>query len=389
MIDVGDAYRFDDLDLARLRRRRSMKWRAYPPDVLPAWVAEMDFDLAPAVAAAVRDSLARGGDFGYAVDLVAPELSAAFSSFAARRWNWAVDPDRVVLLRDVMRGIELWIEGFTAPGDGVVITSPVYYPFLEGTRAAGRELVEVPMQAVAGRWELDLDGLDAAFRRHKLFLFCNPHNPVGRVYTEPELRALGELIVRHDVRVVSDEIHAPLVYAPHRHVPFAGLDPEFATRTLTLHSATKAWSLAGLHAAVAVPGNAADDKWLRGLSYRHRGAASILGVDTATAAFNDGEPWLDALLVHLAAARDHLDEQLRTRLPAIAWLPPEGTYLSWLDATALNLAPSPSKVFLERGRVALNDGAAFGRTGKGFVRLNFGTSRAILTEVVDRMVASL
>jgi cystathionine beta-lyase len=380
---------FDQLDLVALRCRRSMKWRAYPPDVLPAWVAEMDFDLAPPVAEAVRDSLARGGDFGYAVDLDAPELAAAFSGFAARRWGWALDPERVVLLRDVMRGIELWIEGFTQPGEGVVVTSPVYYPFLEGTRAAGRKLVEVPMVRGTDRWELDLDGLDVAFRTNKLFLFCNPHNPVGRAYTEAELRALGDLILRHDVRVVSDEIHAPLVLAPHRHVPLAILDPEVATRTLTLHSATKAWSLAGLHAAVAVCGNPADDAWLRGLSYRHRGAASILGVDTATAAFNDGEPWLDALLVHLAAARDHLAAELRTRLPAVEWFPPQATYLSWLDARALNLGPSPAKVFLERGRVALNDGAAFGRTGNGFVRLNFGTSRAIISQVIDRMVASL
>jgi cysteine-S-conjugate beta-lyase len=389
MIDVGDAYGFDELDLSALYRRRSMKWRAYPPDVLPAWVAEMDFDIAPPIAEAVRESLARGGDFGYAVDLVAPELSAAFSSFAARRWNWAVDPDRVILLRDVMRGIELWIEAFTAPGDGVVISSPVYYPFLEGTRAAGREVIEVPMLHGDERWELDLDGLDAAFRRHKLFLFCNPHNPVGRAYTESELRALGELIVRHDVRVVADEIHAPLVFPPHRHLVFAGLDPEFAARTLTLHSATKAWGLAGLHAAVAVCGNAEDDAWLRGLSYRHRGAASILGIDTAVAAFASGEGWLDALLVHLAAARDHLAEELRTRLPGIEWFPPEATYLAWLDATSLGLGERPQQVFLHRGRVALNDGLSFGRTGGGFVRLNFGTSRAVISRVIDRMVASL
>jgi cystathionine beta-lyase len=389
MIDVGDAYGFDDLDLSALHRRHSMKWRAYPPDVLPAWVAEMDFDVAPPIAEAVRESLARGGDFGYAVDLVAPELSAAFSGFAARRWGWTIDPERVVLLRDVMRGIELWIEGFTGPGDGVVITSPVYYPFLEGIRAAGRELVEVPMVRGDSRWELDLDGLDAAFRRHKLFLFCNPHNPVGRAYTESELRGLGELIIRHRVRVVSDEIHAPLVFAPHRHIPFAAVSEEIAQRTLTLHSATKAWGLAGLHAAVAVCGNAEDDAWLRGLSYRHRGAASILGIDTAVAAFRDGEPWLDALLIHLTAARDHLAEELRHRLPAIAWFPPEATYLAWLDATALGLGERPQRVFLTKGRVAFNEGLTFGCTGGGFVRLNFGTSRAIISRVLDRMVAAL
>jgi cystathionine beta-lyase len=389
MIDMGDPYGFDDLDPQQLHRRHSMKWRAYPPDVLPAWVAEMDFDIAPPIADAVRESLGRGGDFGYAVDLVAPELSEAFSGFAARRWGWTVDPDRVVLLRDVMRGVELWIEGFTSPREGVVITSPVYYPFLEVTRAVDRELVEVPMLRGTDRWELDLDALDVAFRTHKLFLLCNPHNPVGRAYTESELRALGELTVRHGVRVVSDEIHAPLVFAPHRHIPFAALSPEIAARTLTLHSATKAWGLAGVHAAVAVAGNPEDDRWLRSLSYRHRGAASILGIDTAVAAFNDGEPWLDALLEHLVLARDHVGEQLRTRLPAITWFPPESTYLAWLDANALCLKPNPQQAFLQRGRVALNDGATFGRTGEGFVRLNFGTSRDVITEAIDRMAASL
>jgi cystathionine beta-lyase len=384
---VAHAFGFEKVDLERLRQRRSMKWRAYPADVLPAWVAEMDFAVAPPIAEAVRESLARGGDFGYAVDLVAPALSEAFSGFAARRWGWALDPDRVILLRDVMRGVELWIERFTRPGDGVVVTSPVYYPFLDTTRAAGRRLVEVPMVRGEQRWELDLAGLDAAFAAgNKLLLLCNPHNPVGRVYTEVELRALAELTMRHDVRVASDEIHAPLVLPPARHVPFASLGPEIEARTLTLHSATKAWGTAGLHAAVAVVGDPADDAWLRSLTYRHRGAAGILGIDTSVAAFNHGEPWLDALLTHLGKVVDHLGEELTERLPDVEWIPPEGTYLAWLDCRALGLEPSPQQVFLNRGRVALNDGSTFGRTGAGFVRLNFGTSRAMVTEIVSRMV---
>jgi cystathionine beta-lyase len=386
---VGDSA-FDRLDLEELRKRRSMKWRAYPPDVLPAWVAEMDFPAAPAVAAAVHDSLARGGDFGYAVDLVVPELAAAFSGFAARRWGWVLDPDRVLMLRDVMRGVELWIEGFTAPGDGVVVTSPVYYPFLDAVRSRDRRLVEVPMLRGTARWELDLDGLDAAFAAgNRLLLLCNPHNPVGRVYTESELRALAELTERHDVRVVADEIHAPLVLPPARHIPFASLGPQIEARTLSLHSATKAWNLAGLHAAVAVAGNSADDAWLRGQSYRHRGAAGILGIETSVAAFNDGDGWLDDLLEHLVLTRDHLGAELAAHLPAVSWFPPEGTYLAWLDCRALGLEPSPHDVFLTRGRVAVNDGAGFGRTGAGFVRLNFGTSRALVSEAVARMAASL
>jgi cystathionine beta-lyase len=386
---VTDAYEFDALDLATLHRRHSIKWRAFSPDVLPAWVAEMDFDVAPPVAGAIRAAVERGGDFGYAVDLQAPELSEAFAGFAQRRWGWAVDPERVLLVRDVMRGIELWIEQFTAPGESVVITSPVYYPFLEAIGSRDRKLVEVPMLRGDRHWELDLDGLDDAFAAGaRLFLLCNPHNPVGRVYTRQELNAIAELTQRHGVRVVADEVHAPLVLDG-EHIPFASLHPDVAARTLTLHSASKAFNLAGLHAAVAIPGNPDEETMLRSLSYRHRGAAGILGVDASTAAFADGDEWLDALLVHLRGVRDHLSTELSTKLPGAHWFPSEGTYLGWVDAGNLGLGESPRDAFLERGRVAFNDGAAFGRTGAGFVRLNFGTSRAIVTEIVDRMAATI
>jgi cystathionine beta-lyase len=381
---------FGDLDLARLYERHSMKWRWFPRDVLPAWVAEMDFPVAPPIEAAVAASLGRGGDFGYAVDLVAPDLAAAFSSFAARRYSWAVDPEHTYLVRDVMRGVELWIEGFTAPGDGVVVTSPVYHPFGEATREAARRLVEVPVARSDGGWVLDLDGLAAAFRAgNRLLLLCNPHNPVGRAYTERELRALAELVDRYDVRVVADEIHAPLVLPPGRHIPFASLDPAIAARTLSLHSASKAWNLAGLHAAVAVPGSPADEAYLTGLSYRHRGAAAILGIDASVAAFAHGEPWLDALLAHLVSVRGHLDVLLAKRLPGVAWVPPEATYLAWLDCRGLGLGPNPAQAFLDRGRVGVNDGATFGTGGEGHVRLNFGTSHAIVTEIVTRLAAAL
>ncbi|MGQ0845235.1 MAG: MalY/PatB family protein [Sporichthyaceae bacterium] len=382
-------YGFDAVDLEALRRRRSMKWRGFDPDVLPAWVAEMDFDVAPPVAAAIVEAVARGGDFGYAVDLVAPELSTAFAGFAKRRWDWDVDADRVVLLRDVMRGIELWIEGCTEPGDAVVVCSPVYYPFLEAISRRRRTLVEVPMVRGDARWELDLDGLRAAFAAGaKLFLLCNPHNPIGRVYGREELDAIAELTIRHDLRVVSDEVHAPLVLDG-THVPFASLHPDVAARTLTLSSASKAFNLAGLHAAVAVAGNPEEDAWLRSLPYRFRGAAGILGVDASAAAFAEGDAWLDALLVHLRLVRDHVAAELGATLPGAHWFPPEGTYLGWIDARNLGLGENPRDAFLERGRVAFNDGAHFGRTGAGFVRLNFGTSRAIATQIVERMAATL
>ena len=385
---ADDPFGFESRDLESLHRLHSMKWRAYDPDVLPAWVAEMDLGTAPCVVDALSEAVARQ-DFGYAVDVVAPELTEAFCGFVARRWSWEVDPARVFLLKDVMRGVELWIEGFTAPGDGVVVTTPVYYPFLHAIEEAGRVPVQVPALKGADRWELDLDRLEAAFAAgNKLLLLCNPHNPVGRAYSRNELATVADLTIRHDVRVVSDEIHAPLVYAPAVHVPFVSLGPEVEARTLTLHSASKAFNLAGLHAAVAVVGTAADGEHLASISYRHRGAAGILGIDASVAAFTDGDEWLDALLTHLAGVRTHLGTEL-AHLPRVEWFPPEATYLAWLDCSALKLEQSAQKLFLDEGRVAFNEGAHFGDGGDGFVRLNFGTSRAIVSEIVARMAAAL
>lgn len=381
----NDPFGFESVSLDSLHRLRSMKWRAYDAAVLPAWVAEMDLGTAPCVTAALSAAVERQ-DFGYAVDIVAPELTEAFCGFASRRWNWEVDPARVFLLKDVMRGVELWIEGFTSPGDGVVVTTPVYYPFLSAIEEAGRVPVQVPVVESDGRWELDLERLEAAFAAgNKLLLLCNPHNPVGRAYSRDELAALAELTVRHDVRVVSDEIHAPLVYSPAVHVPFVSFSPEVAARTLTLHSASKAFNLAGLHAAVAVVGTAADGEHLASISYRHRGAAGILGIEASVAAYAEGDEWLDALLRHLVGVREHLGAELAAKTPGVLWFPPEATYLAWLDCTQLRLRDSPQKTFLEKGRVAFNDGGTFGDGGAGFVRLNFGTSRAVVTEMVDRM----
>jgi cysteine-S-conjugate beta-lyase len=380
---------FDDLELDRLRERHSVKWRTFPPDVLPAFVAEMDFPVAPVVADAVTASLARGGDFGYALDRVVPELASAFAGFAQRRYGWTVDPDRVYVLPDVMRGVELWIDRFTGPGDGVIVNTPVYFPFLQVIRDSGRRVIEAPCVRGAARWELDLDALEAAFRAgHRLYLLCNPHNPTGRVLSRGDLSAVAELTERYDVQVVADEIHAPLVYDGCAHVPFPTLRPSAAQRTLTLHAASKAWNLAGLHCAVAVPDSAADAAYLSGLPYRTRGGAGILGIDATVAAFNDGEPWLDSLLTYLDGNRRLLGSLLAERFPSVDYVPPEATYLAWLDCRSLGLGDSPAQAFLDRARVAVNDGAAFGGSGPGFVRLNFGTSRALLTEAVTRMASA-
>jgi len=382
-------YGFDGLDLAALRERRSVKWRRFPPDVLPAFVAEMDFPAAPPVREALAAAVERS-DFGYAPELVVPELAEAFAGFAGRRFGWAVDPAHTYVLPDVMRGIELWIDAFTAPGGGVVVNTPVYFPFLGAIRQAGRRIVEAPFVRGPARWELDLDSLEAAFAAgNRLYLLCNPHNPLGRVLSPQELAAVGALAVRYDVRVVADEIHAPLVYPGQRHTVFATLDPQLAARTLTLHSASKAWNLAGLHCAVAVPGSATDEAHLAALPYRIRGPAGILGIEATVAAYREGEPWLDELLAYLDGNRGRLAELLAQALPDVDCVPAEGTYLAWLDCRSLGLGDEPARAFLDRGRVAVYGGAVFGPSGRGFVRVNFATSRALLEEIVRRMRATL
>jgi cystathionine beta-lyase len=380
------AARFDDLSLHTLRRRRSAKWQTYPPDVLPAWVAEMDFPLAPPVRDALQAAL-DDDDCGYPFP---GGLAEAFAPFAAERWGWTVDPARVRLVPDVMIAVVEILRVLTAPGDGVVINPPVYRPFFGAIAELGRELVEAPMIEGAGRWELDLDALEAAFAGGaRVYLLCNPHNPTGRSLARAELDAVAELTLRHDVAVVSDEIHAPLTLAGATHTPFASLGEDAARRGLTITGATKAWNLAGMKCAVVVAGSAAMEEELAALPESLRFHAGHFGVLGTIAAFESGGPWLDELLAYLDGNRRRLTELLAERLPGIGYVPAEAGYLAWLDCRALDLGDDPSDAFLARGRVALSPGPHFGTQGRGFVRLNLGTSAALVAEAVDRMAATI
>ncbi|MFI7214318.1 MalY/PatB family protein [Micromonospora maritima] len=382
------------LTLDQLRRRTSVKWRLYPPDVLPLWVAEQDVPLAPPVADVLRRAVELG-DTGYAYGTAYAE---ALGGFAARRWGWADFPvGRTTLVPDVMTGAVEVLRLVTDPGDAVVVCPPVYPPFYAFVTHAGRQVVEAPLGTDL---RIDHASLDEAFRRARAlgprpaFLLCNPHNPTGVVHRRDELETVAELAARHGVRVVSDEIHAPLALTGARFTPYltvAGAGDAFA-----LVSASKAWNLAGLKAALAVAGaDAADDLARMPEEVSH--GPSHLGVLAHTAAFRDGGPWLDALLGGLDANRALLGSLLAAHLPAVSWRPPEGTYLAWLDCTRLGVpteAPAggvasdlagPARMFLDRARVALSSGHVFGTGGTGFVRLNFATSPAVLTEAVTRM----
>ena len=378
----------DALTPEALRRRTSLKWRAYPPDVLPLWVAEMDVEPAPAIVEAVTEAM-RTGDTGYDHGNAYAEALAAF---ARRRWSWSFDPARTRMVPDVMLGLMEILKVLTGPGDAVVVSPPVYPPFFGFTQNEGRRIVTAPLTA---DFRLDLDALDAAFAeatgaalngtgpgsgRRAVYLLCNPHNPTGTVHTREELEALAALARRHGVRIVSDEIHAPIT-APHlAYTPIVSVAG--AETAIAVLSASKAWNLAGLKAAVAVGGpEAADD--LRRIPEEVGHGVGHVSVVAHVAAFTQGTTWLDAVLRGVRRNKLLLNDLLEEHLPQVRYEPTQGTYLAWLDASAV--ADDPYRFFLDQAKVALNDGRHFGPGGAGHVRLNLGTSQEVLTEAVRRM----
>jgi cysteine-S-conjugate beta-lyase len=374
------------LGLEQLRRRTSMKWRTYPEDVLPLWVAEMDVPLAEPVVRAVTGALALG-DTGYPAGTAYAEALAAF---AADRWNWdGIAVERTAIVPDVMLGVVEMIRLVTGPGDPVVVNPPVYPPFFQFVTHMDRRVIEAPLGADQ---RLDLAALEQAFREasagsgRAAFLLWSPHNPTGTVHTAGELAAVAALAERYGVRVVADEIHAPLVAPGVAFVPY--LSVPGAERGLSLMSASKGWNLAGLKAALALAGpEAAPD--LGRLPEEVSHGPSHVGVIAHTAALREATDWLDALLAGVQANRRLLTGLLAEHLPAIRPYPAEATYLAWLDCRALGLGDDPAQVFLDRGRVALSSGLPFGTGGAGHVRLNLATSPGILNEGVRRMAAAL
>ncbi|EWT03198.1 bifunctional PLP-dependent protein with beta-cystathionase and maltose regulon repressor activities [Intrasporangium oryzae NRRL B-24470] len=375
-----------DVSLADLRRdRTSVKWRAHGPDVLPLWIAEMDARPCPAVVEAVRDAVERG-DTGYA--WTGP-YAAGLASFAAAEWGWEIDPATTTRVSDVLGGISHLLGLLTDPGGPVVVSPPVYNAFYDVIGAAGRRPVEAPL-TTDGR--LDPVSLARAFReatangRRAAYLLANPHNPTGTTHTPAELEALARLADEHDVRVISDEIHAGLVYADTPFTPYLSVAGSEAGITVT--SASKAFNLAGLKAAVIVPGARAVDEVRRLHPFVTYGA-SHLGAVAQTAAWEHGRDWLHRLVGELDDNRRLLTRLVSEALPGARLLVPEATYLAWLDCRELGLGDDPAAAFLARGRVALSQGPTFGAGGAGFVRINFATSPDILREAVGRMAGCL
>jgi len=379
--------RFDEVDLAALRRRRTVKWTLHPPDVLAAWVAEMDFTVAEPVRAAILDAVDRD-EFGYAT-ADPSALTEACAGFLARRYGWTVSPTRVFPVADVLAGIAGALDRFSPPGCGVVVPTPAYPPFFAAVEHGGRVPVQVPLGfGPDGRRRLDLDRIDGALAAGaRAVLLCNPQNPTGTVFERAELETLAEIVDRHGARVVADELHGPLVYPGRSHLPYPSVAPAAAGHSVVVTSTSKAWNTPGLKCAqVVVPGRDDARSW-RDLPGFAVADPTPIGIAAATAAYTDGEPWLAELLEYLDGNRRLLAELLATELPGVGYRPPDATYLAWLDCTDLGLA-DPAGWFLEHARVAVNDGPPFGVGAQQWVRLNFATSRALLRRIVGQMGAA-
>ncbi|MGV9870713.1 MalY/PatB family protein [Rhodococcus koreensis] len=381
---------FDDLDLGDLSRRTGVKWaRAVDAGALPAWVADMDFPVAPQIRDALTDVIDRG-DLGYPNWLGGTPLRAEFARRMSDRYGWQIDPAHVREQTDLIQALQLILRLGTRPGDAVVIQTPNYPPFLATIETMGRRTVEFPFVDTEDGWALDFDEFESTLARHRptVLVLVNPHNPTGRVHTRGELERIADLAERYDLLVISDEIHAELIYEPHRHIPFASISEDAASRTVTVTSAGKAFNLAGLRCAVlhygptdllTVRDNEPPDLY---------GAVSVLGIVGSLAAWQHGQAWQDTLLRVLDRNRARVHDILTRALPTARHHPPEATYLSWINVSALPV-DDPIDRIRRAGHVLVDGGVPFGKTGDRFIRINFATSQALLDRVLSGITSAL
>jgi cystathionine beta-lyase len=373
--------------LPELRRRKSEKWRRFPADVLPLPVAEMDVEIAPAIKSALIDMVERS-DTGY-LGLI-PELGNAFSSFAMDRWGWQVDPTRVRVAVDVgVAAIEV-SRLFVNPGDRILVNSPVYQNFYTWIKELHCEMVDAPMIEIERdgirTHRLDLEGIERAYASGvKVHILCNPHNPLGVIFTREELSTIADLAHRYQVLVISDEIHSPLLYNSSEFVPFLSVSEQAREVGVAVTSASKAWNLAGLKCAQLISASERIESKLRLLPEAVHFRTSLFGAIAAVAAYENGREWVNELARDLDRKQRLLNDLLHQHLPTTYLHKPFFGYLGWVDLRNSGLGDDPGKELLERAKVAFNSGHTYGPAGKGFVRFNFGTSDEIIIEAIDRM----
>ena len=370
--------------LDKLRMRTSMKWRAFPGDVLPLPVAEMDFPLAEPIARTLQDAIFRS-DTGYAPPT--SDLPEAFATFAANRWGWTVDPAQVWTTTDVGVAIVETLRRVTKPGDGVIINPPVYFPFFDLVAEAGTRAVEVPLAGgLDDGWSLDLDAIEREFKAGtRAYLLCNPHNPVGLAHSAEQLRALAALAAKYGVTIVSDEIHGPLTYPDATFTPFLAVSDEAREVGICVTAASKAWNLAGLKCAIMVTSGGPNQQIVGTMPLEVYWRTSILGLHASISGYRDCVDWLDGLIASLDVNRRLLATLLAEHLPSVGYRMPQATYLAWLDFCGLGWGDDPAVHALDHARVGLSNGPPFGDPGRGFARLNLACSPEVLTEAVTRL----
>jgi len=377
------------LSQAQLRARGGVKWSHYPVDVLPAWIADMDFSVAPEIRAALRHIIDTD-DFGYTPQALPGRAATAFCGWMTTRHGWTPDPTRIFVGSTMMQLMHAMVMMFSEPGDGVVVQTPIYPGFLSVVAQNKRRLDENPLRRGNSHYEMDLEGLRRVIdKRTRLLLLCNPHNPSGRAFRTDELRAIADIALEHNLVVVADEVQMDFVYPPARYTPFATLGGEIAARTITLSSTSKGLNIAGLRLAVAHFGSAELQAQFTKINTHIMGTPSVFSIMGSEAAWKYGGPVLDKILLQLDANRRRVGEFLQNELPGISFVSPEATYFAWLDCSALNLAVPAAKFFLENAKVALSPGGDFSSYTNKFARLNFATSPEILEEILSRMARTV
>lgn len=371
------------------RETHATKWTYYEADVLPMWVADMDFKSPEPVVRALTERV-QHGVFGYQFDC--PPLRQTLVERLQTRHNLTIQPDQILFIPGLVEALNLVCEVF-GEGKGVLMQTPIYPPFLSAPVNNGCFVQQAPLVRVDSgarmRYEIDFDAFEAAITPEtRIFLLCNPHNPVGRVYTRAELEKLAEICLRHNLLICSDEIHCDLVYDDYQHISIASLSPEIAARTITLLAPSKTFNLAGLGLGFAVIPNEELRARLTKKVWGMGSFVNALGYTAALAAYQEGQPWLDNVMAYLKSNRDFVVDFVETRLPGVKVTVPEGTYLAWLDMGGVDISGSAYQFCLDQARVACSNGKDFA-ADETFIRLNYGCPREMLADALERVCAAV
>jgi len=379
-------YNFDEI-IPR-KESDSVKWNLYPDGVLPFWVADMDFKSPQPVIDALENRV-RHGVFGYPCENL--ELKETICDRLLNLYDWKISLEDIVFLPGVVNGFNLAIRALSSPGQNILMQPPVYHPFLSAPQNSQVFKKEIPLfQDSHQKYQVDFDLFnDAIDDQSKVFLLCNPHNPVGRVFSENELLTMADICLQNDVYICSDEIHADIIFSGNHHIPIASLSPEIAQMSITLMAPSKTFNIAGLGFSFAVVQNKKLRDRLKEVKSGIVPEVNIMGYTAALAAYQHGEEWLTQLLHYLQVNYDVMVKYLSQNLPEIKVTPIEGTYLAWLDCRDLSINQNPYKFFLDEAGIAFNDGKIFGTGGEGYVRFNFGCPRVLMLEGLERMTNSI